>query len=102
VHAARAPQLIDTNTGRVLAAAQSLGLLDTADGELLRAAWQLHHDLSQILRLCLSQPFDPERAGPGLLSLLARTAGLPDFARLDAHLRETQGRAREVFERILK
>jgi glutamate-ammonia-ligase adenylyltransferase len=102
VHAARVPQLIDTHTGRALAAAQSLGLLGTADGELLRAAWQLHHDLSQILRLCLSKPFDPKEAGPGLLSLLARTAGLPDFPRLDAHLADTQGRVRAVFERMLR
>jgi glutamate-ammonia-ligase adenylyltransferase len=101
VHAADAPGIIDTNTGRVLAAAQTLGLLGTADAELLRAAWQLHHDLSQILRLCLTRPFEARTAGPGLLSLLARGAGLPDFATLEAHLAETQARVRECFERLL-
>jgi hypothetical protein len=34
--------------------------------------------------------------------LLARTAGLPDFPRLDAHLADTQGRVRAVFERMLR
>jgi glutamate-ammonia-ligase adenylyltransferase len=102
LHGAKHPQLLDTNTGRVLEQAQALTLLDRAAGELLRAAWRLHHDLGQILRLCLSQPFDPKTAGPGLLALLARTAGLPDFAPLDAHLIETQGRVRECFKRMLE
>ena len=56
------------------------------DSEILRPATQLFHDLSQILRLCLPGKFDPEKAGPGLLALLARAGDTPDFARLDAHL----------------
>ena len=42
VHAASRPEILDANTGRVLEKAQSLGLLDTADSELLRGAWQLY------------------------------------------------------------
>ena len=40
-------------------------------------------------------------AGPGLLSLLARAADVPDFATLEAHLAETQARVRASFVRIL-
>ena len=69
--------------------------------EVLRPATQLFHDLSQILRLCLPGKLDPEKAGPGLLALLARAGDTPDFARLDAHLAETQKRVRESFMRIL-
>jgi len=46
-------------------------------------------------------PFDPKTAGPGLLRLLARAADVPDFATLDATLRETQAKVRESFVRIL-
>jgi glutamate-ammonia-ligase adenylyltransferase len=102
VHAASRPEILNANTGQVLAKAQSLGLLDTADSELLRGAWQLYADLGQILRLCLSKPFDPKQAGPGLLTLLARAAGLPDFATLDAHLKDTQKRVRACFKRLLE
>ena len=102
VHAVRRPEILDPNTGRVLAQAQSLSLLDTADSELLRGAWQLYADLGQILRLCLSKPFDPKQAGPGLLTLLARAAGLPDFTTLDAHLIDTQKRVRGCFKRLLE
>ncbi len=57
-------------------------------------------NLSQILRLCLSEPFDPKKADPGLLRLLARAADVPDFATLDAHLAETQTQVRRRFERL--
>jgi glutamate-ammonia-ligase adenylyltransferase len=40
-------------------------------------------------------------AGAGLLNLLARAGDAPDFARLDAHLSETQKRVRQSFLRIL-
>ena len=57
---------------------------------MLRPAVRLYHDLTQILRLCLSGPFDPNAAAPGLIGLLARAADVPDFATLDAFLAETQ------------
>ena len=61
-----------------------LGVLAAEDAEVLRPAVRLYHNLTQILRLCLSGPFDPKTAAPGLLGLLARAADVPDFATLDA------------------
>jgi glutamate-ammonia-ligase adenylyltransferase len=101
VHAAQHPDILDTSTARVLEKAIRLGLLSPEDSEVLRHAAQLYHDLTQILRLCLPGPFDPKLAGAGLLGLLARAAGLPDFATLDAHLTELQARVRASFTRIL-
>jgi glutamate-ammonia-ligase adenylyltransferase len=101
VYAHDKPQILDTHTGRVLETAQSLGFLTKADGEALRAAFTLYHDLTQVLRLCLARKFDPKTAGPGLLALLARAGQLPDFATLDAHLSETQAKVRAAFDRIL-
>ena len=71
------------------------------DAEVLRPAVRLFHDLAQILRLCLTGPFDPKAAGPGVLALLARAADLPDFPALEAHVKETQQKVRECFVRIL-
>ena len=101
VHARAKPQILDTHTGRVLEMAQSLGFLSKADGEALRAAFTLYHDLTQVLRLCLTRKFEPKTAGPGLLGLLARAGQLPDFATLDAHLADTQASVRAAFEKIL-
>lgn len=101
VHAAAMPDILDTNTARVLEKARRLGVLATEDAEVLLPAVRLYHNLTQILRLCLSGKFDAKTAGAGLLRLLARAADVPDFATLDATLAETQDKVRESFVRIL-
>ena len=101
VHASRVPEILDTSTARVLDKAWQLKVLPVEEAEILRPAIQLYQDLTQILRLCLAGPFDPKKAGAGLLRLLARAADVPDFATLDATLIETQAKVRQSFIRIL-
>ena len=101
IHAAQTPDILDTSTTQVLDKAWRLGLLAAGDAELLRRAVRLYHDLTQILRLCVSAPFDPKAAAPGLTRLLARAADLPDFATLDAFIGETQAKVRASFNRTL-
>ncbi len=101
VHAADAPDILDTSTAKVLDKAWRLGVLPTREAEVLRPAVRLYQDLTQILRLCLAGGFDPKTAAAGLLRLLARAADLPDFTTLDAHIAETQARVRQSFLRIL-
>jgi glutamate-ammonia-ligase adenylyltransferase len=101
VHAEMLPGILNTSTTHVLDKARALRVLAAEDAEVLRPAVALYQSLTQILRLCLSGPFDPKTASPGLLRLLARAADVPDFAAVDATLIETQARVREVFIRIL-
>ena len=101
VHAHRLPDILDTSTTRVLDKARALNVLAVADAEVLRPAVQLYHDLTQILRLCLPDAFDPKKAGAGLLRLLARAADVPDFATLEATLADAQRKVRASFVRIL-
>jgi glutamate-ammonia-ligase adenylyltransferase len=101
IHAATTPEILHTSTAHVLDAAWRLGLIATEDAEVLRPAVRLYHDLTQILRLCLSASFDPQAAAPGMLALLARAADVPDFARLDDYMGEIQGKVRASFNRIL-
>jgi glutamate-ammonia-ligase adenylyltransferase len=101
VHAEAHPEILDTQTARVIEKARNLGLLEKADGELLSEAVRLYHNLTQILRLCMNGPFEAAKATPGLLALLARSGGLPDFTTLDAHLADIEEKVREAFERIL-
>jgi glutamate-ammonia-ligase adenylyltransferase len=100
-HAAATPGILDTSTARMLEKAARLGVLKPDDTEVLRPAVRLFHDLTQILRLCLSGPFDPKTASAGVLALLARAADLPDFAALQAHVEDTQRHVRDCFVRIL-
>jgi glutamate-ammonia-ligase adenylyltransferase len=101
VHAPAQPEILDTDTVRVLEQAQSLEILSAADGELLRSAARLYRDLTQLLRLCLPGRFDPATSGSALLALLARADGLPDFPTLEAHLADTQARVRRLFDEIV-
>jgi glutamate-ammonia-ligase adenylyltransferase len=101
VHGDGTPAIFDTSTVRVLEKATRLGVLAPEHADVLRPAARLYHDLTQVLRLCVTGPFDQKTAGPGLLRLLARAADLPDFATLDAHLIETQKRVRGSFELII-
>ncbi len=101
VHAHERPEILDTSTAGVLDKARALRVLPVEDAEVLRPAVQLYHDLTQLVRLCLSGPFNPKTAGAGLLRLLARAADVPDFASLEATLSETQTKVRESFVRIL-
>ena len=101
VHAAAVPELLDSSTVRVLEKAARAGVLAPADAEVLRPAARLYHDLTQVLRLCVTGPFNPKTAGAGLLRLLARAGDVPDFATLEADLIETQARVRQCFEGLI-
>ena len=101
VHAAEMPDILDTSTIGALDKAWQLGLLAPEDAEVLRPAARLYHSLTQVLRVCLPEDFDPKAARPELLGLLTRAADVPNFAALEAHLTETQERVRASFVRIL-
>lgn len=102
IHAADKPDILDVGTVQVLTNAASLGILSQSDADVLRAAARLYHDLTQILRLCVSAKFNPETAGEDLLRVLTRAGDAPDFSALEAHVRETQTSVREVFLKLVE
>jgi glutamate-ammonia-ligase adenylyltransferase len=97
VHAAERPEILSVNTSAVLDNAARLGVLPHPTAEVLRSAARLYHDLTQILRLCVSGKFRPEIAGEDLLRVMTRAGDAPDFSALEARLRETQGEVRRMF-----
>ena len=101
VHGARHPDILDPNTARVLDRAAAAGLIKAAEAEVLREACRFYQRLTQIIRLCLVDGFDPATAAPGLKRLLARAGELPDFVTLDAYVGETQVRVRKAFRAIV-
>jgi [glutamine synthetase] adenylyltransferase / [glutamine synthetase]-adenylyl-L-tyrosine phosphorylase len=101
VHGADHPAILSTETDVVLAAAAKAKVLSEREAEILLPALRLYQALIQVLRLCVDGPFAPEEASKGLLDLLARAGDLPDFASLDAHLKETEGEVRASFERLI-
>jgi glutamate-ammonia-ligase adenylyltransferase len=102
VHAHDQPELLDVSTMQVLENAARLGVLAHSEAEILRAAARLYHDLTQILRLCVSDRFKPETAGIDLQRVMARAGDAPDFSSLEARVKETQGEVRRVFRALLE
>jgi glutamate-ammonia-ligase adenylyltransferase len=102
VHAARMPDILSVGTLSVLDNAARLGVLPSADAELLRSAARLYHDLTQIIRLCVSEKFSPATAGEDLLRVLVRAGDAPDFSALEARVKETQAEVRAVFNVVLQ
>jgi len=102
VHAHDKPDILDVSTMQVLENACRLGVLPQSETETLRAAARLYHDLTQILRLCVSDRFNPETAGTDLQRVMARAGDAPDFSSLEARVKETQGEVRRVFRALLE
>ena len=102
VHALAAPDLLDVSTSKVIETAARLNLLPQSAADILRPAVRLYHDLTQILRLCVSSKFRPENAGEDLLRVLTRAGDAPDFSALEARVRETQIEVRRVFLSLIE
>ena len=96
------PDILNVNTLQVLDNAARLGVLPQSAAEILRSAARLYHDLTQILRLCVSEKFKPETAGEDLLRVMARAGDAPDFSALEARVRETQTDVRRVFREVVE
>src|SRR5712672_1432563 len=97
VHASAKPEILSVSTLQVLDNAARLGVLAQSEAEVLRPAARLYHDLTQILRLCVTERFRPETSGEDLLRVMARAGDAPDFSSLEARVRETQAEVRRVF-----
>ncbi|MEZ0034393.1 glutamine synthetase adenylyltransferase [Bradyrhizobium japonicum] len=102
VHAHDKPEILDVSTLQVLDNAAKLNVLPQSEAEILRAAARLYHDLTQILRLCVSDGFKPETAGTDLQRVMARAGDAPDFSSLEARVKETQSEVRRVFTALLE
>ena len=102
IHAADKPDILDVDTLDVIDNAARLGVLPQASAEILRSAGRLYHDLTQVLRLCVIDKFDPKVAGEDLLRVLARAGDAPDFSALDARIKETQAEVRRVFQAVVE
>ncbi len=90
---------------RVTSTADTLAHLapDFADAQTrqeLSDAYQLYVSLTQMIRLCLTGPFDRKDVPPGLADLLIGITELPDIGVLEAHVKETAQTVRRHFNRL--
>src|ERR1700736_3790082 len=102
VHAAARPEILDVETLTVIDNAEQLGVLPRPAAEVLRSGARLYHDLTQIIRLCVTGKFNPKTAGEDLLRVMARAGDAPDFSSLEARIKETQAEVRRVFKAVVE
>ncbi len=79
---------------------EAAGFLPAEAGRRLLATHALLARLSQIERVALEQPFDPETAGEGLKAAMAEAAGHPDFVTLEAALMSAEADAAAIVEAV--
>jgi [glutamine synthetase] adenylyltransferase / [glutamine synthetase]-adenylyl-L-tyrosine phosphorylase len=92
-------ETLDQNTQ--LALGKLGGHLSEEQSASLRAANGLYHRLTQVLRLCLSGPYEPQAAPAGLNRIVASAAVAPDIATAEALLAETRAAVARVFESVV-
>ena len=90
-----------TGTAETLARLAS-GFVDAQTRRELCDAYALYLALTQMVRLCLTGGFDRDDVPPGLADLLLAVTDLPDFAVLEAHLKDTSRMVRKHFDRLVR
>ena len=98
---ANEPQILSTNTLQALLNAEKNQSLSASHATTLNFACQLFQNLTQVLRLCVLDYFDPKYGSKSLNQAIARTAGMPDIAAAETLLIDTQNQVALIFENII-
>ena len=101
LHARDDASVLDVSTGAALTKLATANFIPQADATHLIAANALYHRLTQVLRLCVSAPYDPAAAPAGLNRIVASAAGLPTIEAAEALLMETQGEVSAIYARLI-
>jgi [glutamine synthetase] adenylyltransferase / [glutamine synthetase]-adenylyl-L-tyrosine phosphorylase len=101
IHAHDRSAILDTNSAAAIAKLRDANLLNAAETSDLLSANRLYHRLTQILRLCLEEDYQPAQALPALNRLVAQAAESPDMASAEALLRQTQTQVSALFDRLV-
>ena len=101
VNAAAHPHVLSQSTVVAFNNLNAAGLLPAGAAAVLLPAARLLNDLTQILRLCVDEQFDPGKASDGLKGLLARAAEAPGFKHLEADLAAKEAEVAALFDELV-
>lgn len=100
-HAARSPEILETNTRAALTRLHAAGCLDDASSEQLIQAADLLNTLTHLLRICFEGGLAPDTAPDGLKALIASACGEPDFSHVKLKLAETEATVRRLYDHLI-
>lgn len=95
------PSLLLHAPPAIIAEACRLGLLDDTAGGLVLAAYRTQAALAQLISLSIEGPFDPARAGAGVVRRLCAVANQPDLSALQSELADMRSHVRSVLRELL-
>jgi [glutamine synthetase] adenylyltransferase / [glutamine synthetase]-adenylyl-L-tyrosine phosphorylase len=95
------PNSLSTNTLEALQKAKKSQRLSPSHASTLISACHLFQNLTQMLRLCVVDHFDPNQSSKSLNQAIARTAAMPDIAATEALLIESQNQTTIIFEEVI-
>jgi glutamate-ammonia-ligase adenylyltransferase len=101
LHAAERQGILERNTASALHKLAAAGLLAPHQAEVLKRALELYQRLIHVIRLCINEPFSPDKAPQDLKRLVASAAAAPDISAAEALLADTQAEVRELFASII-
>ena len=101
IHAAHNPTILDTNTHAALGKLAAAGLVDPGVAGDLKDACLLYHRMTQVLRLCINDVYNPANFPAGLNQMVARAAIVPDIRSAESLLIDTQMRVAALFHEII-
>jgi [glutamine synthetase] adenylyltransferase / [glutamine synthetase]-adenylyl-L-tyrosine phosphorylase len=93
---------LEPNTARALAALSQSSLAPQTSLAALAEAWRLQQDLTQLLKVALTDPPDPAREPRAFQTLLAEAGGARTLASLRAKLTAAQAAAHQAYLQIVK
>ncbi|MFD2206177.1 bifunctional [glutamine synthetase] adenylyltransferase/[glutamine synthetase]-adenylyl-L-tyrosine phosphorylase [Kiloniella antarctica] len=100
-HAHDNPKVLHPNTKQSFKQLGQEGLLSSPDCADLIEAFDLFHQLQNLLRLTTGEKLDEETAPPEVLSRLATALSEPGFPELKARYIHTTERIAEIYERLI-
>ncbi|MHB0953612.1 MAG: bifunctional [glutamine synthetase] adenylyltransferase/[glutamine synthetase]-adenylyl-L-tyrosine phosphorylase [Allorhizobium sp.] len=77
-------------------------LMDPNDLDLCVEAIRLFTEVSQVTRLCIDGPFNPDAVPAGLIDLVCRAGDNPDIKTLEAEIKRLSKAVRKVFQGVVK
>ncbi|HEY3889733.1 MAG TPA: glutamine-synthetase adenylyltransferase, partial [Caulobacteraceae bacterium] len=89
------------HTADALAAIAEAGLAPPAPLEALIEAWRLQQDLSQLMKLAVADPADPDNEPKGFQAALARAGHARSFAALRARLTRARAAAKTAYDQLI-
>jgi glutamate-ammonia-ligase adenylyltransferase len=92
---------LSPTTYRALERLIAARLLGDEAGRALKEACLLYQRLTQLLRLCVTGPYDPKKVPSGLNRIVASAVTAPDIGLAEALLADTQAQVAAQFSRLV-